>query len=134
MKTEYVLVFPYVGDGLDRRALVHLKTHGPMTAWGLNGFGGKIDGAETPEDAVHREIDEELGSEVTDVELLEVLRYPDAIVHVYKACLTGGTVCRLQDTPESRRSMWLEQYDINRIGFIWASGALKNLTRVLEAA
>ena len=55
---EHVLVIPVAGE----LAALHAKLSGPVGAYGLNGFGGKIESGESPIAAACREVMEELGT------------------------------------------------------------------------
>lgn len=142
MKTEYVVVFPIFGEGQSRQVLVHFKTTGPLGARGLNGFGGKLEEGESVEDALRRELDEEINAELEDARrpawgVLKREEFSDCVLHVCWARITGVVSCRGADTQESRLSLWLRSQDIAAIFHLvdrWAAGAINYAHQALEVA
>lgn len=63
--------------------------------WGLPG--GHLDAGEAPEDAVRRELEEELELEVRDLVLVDDYAYKGSLHRVYTACLPAP-IQRFDDT------------------------------------
>jgi 8-oxo-dGTP diphosphatase len=70
-------------DGRDV-ALV-LKTHPAWQAGKLNGVGGKVEGAESPLEAMRREFEEEAGAKVEDWREFAVLNVEAGAIHFFAA-------------------------------------------------
>lgn len=104
----------------DNRILLGMKKRG-FGAGKWNGFGGKVESAESIEDAAKREIFEEAGIVVVDIEKMGTLDFefqgnPEILeVHIYRATdFTGEPV-----ESDEMRPQW---YDLKEIPYdlMWA--------------
>lgn len=93
--------------------------------WGL--FGGAVDGAESPEQTVRRELEEELGFRPADVRYFTEFHFDLTCIgceliyrRYYEACMTSGEIASLRLTegadmetfdPETLFSLRLTPYD-----------------------
>lgn len=97
------------------KILLGMKKRG-FGAGRWNGFGGKVSAAETIEDAAKREIKEEAGIEVRDLNKVGIIDFefkgnPEILqVHIFKASDFTGD-------PEETEEMRPEWFDINEIPF-----------------
>lgn len=90
--------------------------------------GGKVEGTESPEEALCRELAEELGISVKNFQPLEVLKhnYKDsdliAILHFFKVSAFDGEPC----AKENQNLRWIEPKDVPELDFLPADRALLN--------
>lgn len=81
--THYCLGFLFSFDGSHPEVVLIRKNRPAWQAGKLNGVGGKLEGAETPEQAMRREFFEEAGVEITDWKPVAEMAFHDAVVHVF---------------------------------------------------
>lgn len=100
----------YVRDG-DATLMVHrIKKHKDMHLGKWNGLGGKLEPGETPEECAIREIREESGLEVRNLQMKGILTFPafandeDWYAFVFVAEKAGGEMI---DSPEGVLA-WVE--------------------------
>ena len=87
--------------------------------------GGKVEKGETSEEALKREIREELASEIAIKDYITTINYEYQsfilIMHVYKCELVTGNL----DIREHVNSIWIDKQDLNILD--WAPADLKLL-------
>lgn len=82
--------------------------------------GGKIEDNETPEEALDRELAEELGINVRNAELVEVIEFPyrdtsfTAVLHFFRVSCFEGEPCG----KENQNLRWIEPQDIPELDFL----------------
>ena len=86
--------------------------------------GGKIEAGETPEDALKREIREELGAEIEVHDLIDVIDYDYETFHLHMNCywatLAGGELKLL----EHEAAKWLGSADLESVEWLPADLSL----------
>nr|WP_330363348.1 (deoxy)nucleoside triphosphate pyrophosphohydrolase [Butyrivibrio sp. FCS006] len=86
--------------------------------------GGKIEAGETPEDALKREIREELGAEIEVHDLIDVIDYDYDTFHLHMNCywatLAGGELKLL----EHEAAKWLGSADLESVEWLPADLSL----------
>lgn len=83
--TKLTVVSVAVAFDGEGRFLMTLRPEGKVYAGYWEFPGGKIESGETPEEALHREMREELGAEISDCKEVKtsVFTYPHATVHLH---------------------------------------------------
>ena len=101
----------------DDKILATQRGHGDFKD-GWEFPGGKIEVGEKPEDALKREILEELGAEVEVHELIDVVEYDYPNFHLSMMCfrctLNGGTVQLL----EHEAGRWLKREELGEVEWL----------------
>lgn len=86
--------------------------------------GGKIEMNETPEEAIVREIKEELDTEIKVVELLETIEYDYPKFHLSMDCF----ICEVEhgnlDLKEHEAARWLTRETLNSVDWLPADKGL----------
>ena len=96
--------------------------------------GGKIEPGETPQEALVREIKEELDAEIKVGELIDTIEYDYAEFHLSMRCfwctLQGGSRIRLNEAAEAR---WLTAETIGSVDWLPADlGLVKKLKKLID--
>lgn len=95
--------------------------------------GGKVEDNESPEEALCRELAEELGINVKEYELLDVVRHKywdtdfTVILHFFKVSAFDGEPCN----KENQNLRWIEPHDLTELDFL--PGDREILERVFPA-
>lgn len=88
---HYCLGFLFNFNGSHPQVVLIRKNRPAWQAGKLNGVGGKLEGTETPEQAMRREFFEEAGMDIIDWRPVSELVFFDAVVHVF-AAYRGDTI------------------------------------------
>ena len=89
--------------------------------------GGKIEAGETPEDALKREIREELETEISVGELLDTVEYDYPAFHLSMKCYICGIVSGSLHLVEHESSRWLSKEKLNDVAWLPADAGLISL-------
>ena len=89
--------------------------------------GGKIEAGETPEDALKREIREELETEISVGELLDTVEYDYPAFHLSMKCYICGIVSGSLHLVEHESSRWLSKEQLNDVAWLPADAGLISL-------
>ena len=119
-KTVRVAAAVFVKDG---HVFATQRGYGPYRDW-WEFPGGKIEADETPEEALRREIREELDTEITVGDLLEEVEYDYPEFHLDMACylasvLSGDLVLR-----EHEAARWLSADELDEVKWLPADLAV----------
>lgn len=95
--------------------------------------GGKIDAGETPEEALVREIKEELDTEVEVIELLDTVEYDYPKFHLSMDCF----ICKIKSgdlvLKEHEAAKWLTKETLDSVEWLPADqGLIENLKKYLK--
>ena len=126
-KTVNVAAAVIVKDG---RVFATQRGYGPYKDW-WEFPGGKIETGETPEEALRREIREELDTEILVGELLEEVEYDYPEFHLSMKCymaevLSGSLVLR-----EHEAARWLPAEELDAVRWLPADLAVTARLRAL---
>nr|WP_155834185.1 NUDIX domain-containing protein [Butyrivibrio sp. VCD2006] len=93
--------------------------------------GGKIEEGETPEEALVREIREELGAEIEVHDLIDVIDYDYETFHLHMNCYWATVAEGKLQLLEHEAAKWLEVNDLRSVDWLPADLAL--LPKIAEA-
>lgn len=114
MKTTRVVAAIIVKDG---RILATQRGYGDYTDW-WEFPGGKIEPGETPEEALAREIREELHAEVKVGELFSTVEYDYPKFHLIMRCYLCELVSEGYELVEHEAARWLGAEDIGSVQWL----------------
>ena len=92
--------------------------------------GGKIEKDETPEDALKREILEELDTKIEIKELIDTIEHDYSSFHLSMACYLATVVSGKLILKEHENSKWLTKAELNTVK--WLPADLKLLDKVAK--
>ena len=82
--------------------------------------GGKIEVGETPEDAVRREIREELDTDISVEELIDTIEYDYPNFHLSMDCFWCEIVCGDLNLKEHEAARWLDKESLYSVEWLLA--------------
>lgn len=80
--------------------------------------GGKIEVGETPEDAVRREIREELDTDISVEELIDTIEYDYPNFHLSMDCFWREIVCGDLNLKEHEAARWLDKESLYSVDWL----------------
>ena len=86
--------------------------------------GGKIEEGEAPEDALKREIREELDTEIEPVKLIDTVEYDYPSFHLSMRCYASRIVAGELKLLEHEDAKWLSRYELDQVRFLPADEEL----------
>ena len=86
--------------------------------------GGKIEPGETPQEALVREIREELGAEIAVGALIETIEYDYPAFHLSMDCFWCRLVRGEPVLREAEAARWLEKHQLHEVNWLPADEAL----------
>ncbi len=89
--------------------------------------GGKIEAGESPEDALKREIREELETEISVGQLLDTVEYDYPAFHLSMKCYMCGIVSGNLHLVEHESSRWLSKEQLGDVDWLPADAGLIGL-------
>lgn len=93
--------------------------------------GGKVEPDETPEDALVREIREELNSEIRVGELIETVEYDYPDFHLSMDCFWCELVSGELELLEHEAACWLAKDELDSVGWLPADKGLVEKIRMV---
>ena len=93
--------------------------------------GGKIEEGETPQEALIREIREELETEITVGELIDTIEYDYPTFHLFMHCFWAEIVSGNLVLKEHESSRWLTKEQLNSVEWLPADIALIEKIRTI---
>ena len=86
--------------------------------------GGKIEAGETPQDALKREIMEELETEISVGELIDTIEYDYPTFHLSMDCFWCEIISGKLVLKEAEAARWLEKADLDSVEWLPADVTL----------
>ena len=86
--------------------------------------GGKIEEGETPQDALKREIKEELDTEISVGELIDTIEYDYPTFHLSMDCFWCEVVAGHLELKEAEAAKWLTKDQLGSVGWLPADVTL----------
>lgn len=97
--------------------------------------GGKMEGGETPEEALKREIREELNAEINVGSLIQTVEWDYPAFHLTLYCLWCELVGEALHLKEHEAAAWLNKDTLYSVRWLPADeGVLKEIERVLKVS
>ena len=107
----------------DNKILATARGYGEMKG-GWEFPGGKIEPDETPEEALVREIREELDTEIEVGELIDTIEYDYPKFHLSMDCFWCSIVSGELTLREAEAARWLTKEDLNSVNWLMADVTL----------
>ena len=92
--------------------------------------GGKIEEGETPQDALKREIMEELDTEITVGELIDTIEYDYPTFHLSMDCFWAEVITGLLVLKEAEAAKWLTKEQLDSVDWLPADVTLIDKIRI----
>lgn len=86
--------------------------------------GGKIEEGETPQEALKREIKEELEAEIVVYDLIDTIEYDYPTFHLSMDCFWCEIVCGALVLKEHEAARWLDKENLYSVEWLPADAAL----------
>ena len=129
MKTVRV-VAAVICDSLEKKTKIFATARGYGEYKGWWEFpGGKIEGGETPEQALIREIREELTAEISVGELIKTVEYDYPSFHLSMDCFWAEVISGQLELKEAEEARWLSKEELLDVKWLPADWKLIELIR-----
>ncbi|MBQ7679672.1 MAG: (deoxy)nucleoside triphosphate pyrophosphohydrolase [Butyrivibrio sp.] len=129
MKTVRV-VAAVICDSLEKKTKIFATARGYGEYKGWWEFpGGKIEGGETPEQALIREIREELTAEISVGELIKTVEYDYPSFHLSMDCFWAEVISGQLELKEAEEARWLSKEELLDVKWLPADWELIELIR-----
>ena len=92
--------------------------------------GGKIEAGETPQDALKREIMEELDTEITVGELIDTIEYDYPTFHLSMDCFWAEVITGHLVLKEAEAAKWLTKEQLDSVDWLPADVTLIDKIRI----
>lgn len=92
--------------------------------------GGKIEEGETPQDALKREIMEELDTEITVGELIDTIEYDSPTFHLSMDCFWAEVITGHLVLKEAEAAKWLTKEQLDSVDWLPADVTLIDKIRI----
>ena len=127
MKTVRV-VAAVICDSLEKKTKIFATARGYGEYKGWWEFpGGKIEGGETPEQALIREIREELTAEISVGELIKTVEYDYPSFHLSMDCFWAEVISGQLELKEAEEARWLSKEELLDVKWLPADWELIEL-------
>ena len=131
MKTVRV-VAAVICDSLEKKTKIFATARGYGEYKGWWEFpGGKIEGGETPEQALIREIREELTAEISVGELIKTVEYDYPSFHLSMDCFWAEVISGQLELKEAEEARWLSKEELLEVK--WLPADLKIIEMIRQA-
>jgi 8-oxo-dGTP diphosphatase len=131
MKTVSV-VAAIICDSMEKKSRIFSTARGYGEFEGKWEFpGGKIEEGETPQEALKREIREELDTEIEVGDLIDSIEYDYPTFHLYMQCFWAEVISGHLELKEAEAARWLTADAIDSVEWLPADRAL--LDKIREA-
>ncbi len=129
MKTVRV-VAAVICDSLEKKTKIFATARGYGEYKGWWEFpGGKIEGGETPEQALIREIREELTAEISVGELIKTVEYDYPSFHLSMDCFWAEVISGQLELKEAEEARWLSKEELLDVKWLPADWELIEMIR-----
>lgn len=129
MKTVRVAA-AVICDSLEKKTKIFATARGYGEYKGWWEFpGGKIEGGETPEQALIREIREELTAEISVGELIKTVEYDYPSFHLSMDCFWAEVISGQLELKEAEEARWLSKEELLDVKWLPADWELIELIR-----
>lgn len=129
MKTVRV-VAAVICDSLNKKTKIYATARGYGEYKGWWEFpGGKIENAETPEEALVREIREELTAEIYVGELIKTVEYDYPTFHLSMDCFWAEVISGQLELKEAEAARWLRKEELLDVKWLPADLELIDLIK-----
>ena len=124
MKTIRVLA-AVICDCFDEKSKIFATTRGYGELKGGWEFpGGKIEAGETPQEALKREIMEELDTKIKVGDLIDTIEYDYPAFHLSMACFWAKVTAGRLELKEAEAAKWLTKDQLNSVAWLPADVTL----------
>lgn len=130
METIHV-VAAVICESLDEKSMIFATARGYGDLKGGWEFpGGKVEAGETPQEALKREIMEELDTEIVVGELIDTIEYDYPTFHLSMDCFWCEVVAGNLVLKEAEAAKWLTKDQLNRVA--WLPADVKLIDKIRD--